>query len=45
MPDFYAGEQTRWAVELLIGLGFASFVAATVRELFRIAGNRGKSRA
>lgn len=45
MPDLYAAEQYRWASELLLGTGFASFLAATVRELFRIAANRGKPRA
>lgn len=45
MPDLYAGEQTRWALDLLIGTGFASFLAATIREAFRVWGNRGKPRA
>lgn len=45
MPDLYAGEQTRWALELMVGTGFAAFLAAVIREAFRVFGNRGKPRA
>lgn len=43
MPDLYAADQLAWVTALLTGSGFAAFLAALVRELFRLFGGRGRA--